>query len=166
MKEDIKESYQENAVCIRHSANTKRNTDVDLEKSKNWKIVALFCMLHFLSIPNLIWWYKRGMKINFDIKKIIKGQVLGDQPFIFSLFDDNALLDPVFTFVFKGFIFSNFRVCYLKCLGFFYLSPLAILTWKVLRILQSSLCFQWCVCFLDCKNSHLSLLLAVRLKVP
>lgn len=54
MKEDIKESYQENAVCIRHSANTKRNTDVDLEKSKNWKIVALFCMLHFLSIPNLI----------------------------------------------------------------------------------------------------------------
>ena len=100
MKEDIKESYQENAVCIRHSANTKRNTDVDLEKSKNWKIVALFCMLHFLSIPNLIWWYKRGMKINFDIKKIIKGQVLGDQPFIFSLFDDNALLDPVFTFVF------------------------------------------------------------------
>ena len=105
MKEDIKESYQENAVCIRHSANTKRNTDVDLEKSKNWKIVALFCMLHFLSIPNLIWWYKRGMTINFDIKKIIKGRVLGDQPFIFSLFDDNALLDPVFTFVFKGFWF-------------------------------------------------------------
>ena len=77
-------------------------------------------MLHFLSIPNLIWWYKRGMTINFDIKKIIKGRVLGDQPFIFSLFDDNALLDPVFTFVFKGFIFSNFRVCYLKCLGFFF----------------------------------------------
>lgn len=60
------------------------------------------------------------MKINFDRKKIIKGRVLGNQPFIFSLFDDKALLDPVFTFVCKGFIFSNFRVCYLKCLGFFY----------------------------------------------
>ena len=84
-------------------------------------------MLHFLSIPNLIWRYKRWIKINFDIKKIFKGRVLGDKPFIFSLFDDNALLDPVFTFVCKGFIFSNFRVCYLKCLGFF-LSPLAILT--------------------------------------
>lgn len=36
MKEDIEESYQqENAVCIRHAANTRRNTDVDLEKSKN-----------------------------------------------------------------------------------------------------------------------------------
>ena len=80
-------------------------------------------MLDFLSIPNLIWWYKRGMTINFDIKKIIKRRVLGDQPFIFSLFDDNALLDPVFTFVCKGFTFSNFSVCYLKCLGFFFYLP-------------------------------------------
>ena len=63
-------------------------------------------MLDFLSIPNLIWWYKRGMKINFDIKKIIKGRVLGGKPFIFPLFDDNALLDPVFTFVCKGFTFN------------------------------------------------------------
>lgn len=37
MKEDIKENYLENAVCIRLAANTKRNTDVDLEKSKNFE---------------------------------------------------------------------------------------------------------------------------------
>ena len=35
MKEDIKESYRENAACICHVATPKRNTDVDLEKSKN-----------------------------------------------------------------------------------------------------------------------------------
>lgn len=116
MKVYIKESYQENAVCIRHAANTKRNTDVDLEKSKN---LENCCFVLHVTLSQ----YKRGMTINFDIKKIIKGRVLGDQPFIFSLFDDNALLDPVFTFVFKGFIFSNFRVCYLKCLGFFFYLP-------------------------------------------
>lgn len=54
MKVYIKESYQENAVCIRHAANTKRNTEKISKSLKIWKIVALFCMLHFLSIPNLI----------------------------------------------------------------------------------------------------------------